>query len=103
MTKLVTQFIARQAILDANKQIFAYKLLYRDSDNNAFPVGVSPITLALASGFAVTAMLLTKTTHPPAGANPILIMLAGEGWSFLVALVLIGAVLLVLVGKLCWL
>lgn len=63
-------------------------------------IGVSPLTLALASGLAVTAMLLTKTTHPPAGANPILIMLAGEGWSFLVTPVLIGAVLLVLVGKL---
>ncbi|WP_100914636.1 EAL and HDOD domain-containing protein [Pseudoalteromonas spongiae] len=41
MTKPVTQFIARQAILDANKQIFAYELLYRDSDNNAFPLGVT--------------------------------------------------------------
>ncbi|KPV98317.1 EAL domain protein [Pseudoalteromonas sp. P1-9] len=41
MTKPVTQFIARQAILDASKQIFAYELLYRDSDNNAFPVGVT--------------------------------------------------------------
>ena len=41
MTKPVTQFIARQAILDANKQIFAYELLYRDSDNNALPVGVT--------------------------------------------------------------
>ncbi|MFC0117580.1 EAL and HDOD domain-containing protein [Pseudoalteromonas xiamenensis] len=35
------QFIARQAILDAEQNIFAYELLYRDSHNNAFPVGVS--------------------------------------------------------------
>lgn len=62
-------------------------------------VGVSPLTLALATGIAVTAMLLTKTTHPPAGANPILIMMAGEGWHFLVTPVLIGAVALVIVGK----
>ena len=41
MTKPVTQFIARQAILDASKQIFAYELRYRDSENNAFPVGVT--------------------------------------------------------------
>lgn len=41
MTQPVIQFIARQAILDATKQIFAYELLYRDSDNNAFPVGVT--------------------------------------------------------------
>jgi CBS-domain-containing membrane protein len=44
-------------------------------------------------------MLLTKTTHPPAGANPMLIMLAGQGWSFIFTPVLIGAVLIVLVGK----
>jgi len=41
MTKPITQYIARQAILDSTKQIFAYELLYRDSQNNAFPVGVS--------------------------------------------------------------
>ena len=41
MTKPSTQYIARQAILDASKQIFAYELLYRDSHNNAFPTGVS--------------------------------------------------------------
>ncbi|MFY8350680.1 HPP family protein [Pseudoalteromonas sp. SSM20] len=62
-------------------------------------IGVSPFTLALATGCAVTAMLLTKTTHPPAGANPILIMLAGQGWSYLITPVLIGAVALVLTGK----
>ncbi|MFC3033554.1 EAL and HDOD domain-containing protein [Pseudoalteromonas fenneropenaei] len=35
------QYIARQAILDADQSVFAYELLYRDSHNNAFPVGVS--------------------------------------------------------------
>lgn len=62
-------------------------------------VGVTPLTLALATGLGVSAMLLTKTTHPPAGANPMLIMLAGQGWSFIFTPVLIGAVLIVLVGK----
>ena len=41
MTKPATQYIARQAMLDATKQVFAYELLYRDSHNNVFPVGVS--------------------------------------------------------------
>lgn len=41
MTEPTTHYIARQAILDRNKNIFAYELLYRDSKNNAFPVGVS--------------------------------------------------------------
>ena len=62
-------------------------------------VGVTPLTLALATGLGVSVMLLTKTTHPPAGANPMLIMLAGQSWSFLFTPVLIGAVLIVLVGK----
>lgn len=62
-----------------------------------FPI--EPWSLALATGLAVTAMLMTKTTHPPAGANPLLIMMAGQGWEFLVFPVLIGAVAIVVVGK----
>lgn len=62
-------------------------------------IGVSPFSLAIATGIGVSAMLLTKTTHPPAGANPILIMLSGQGWLFLVTPVLIGAVLIVVIGK----
>ncbi|MDW1734020.1 HPP family protein [Vibrio sp. Vb2235] len=62
-------------------------------------VDVTPVTLAIATGLGVSAMLITKTTHPPAGANPILIMSSGQGWSFLFTPVLIGAVVIVLVGK----
>lgn len=62
-------------------------------------IGVSPLTLALATGVGVSAMLVTKTTHPPAGANPLLIMLAGLGWDFLVTPVLLGAIVIILVGK----
>jgi len=62
-----------------------------------FPI--APWSLALATGLAVTVMLMTKTTHPPAGANPILIMIAGQGWGFLVFPVLIGAVIIVVIGK----
>ena len=62
-------------------------------------IGVTPLTLAIATGLAVSVMLLTKTTHPPAGANPLLIMLTGQTWSFLLTPVLFGAVVIVLVGK----
>lgn len=62
-------------------------------------VGVSPLTLALATGLGVTAMLMSGTTHPPAGANPMLIMLSGQGWSFLITPVLLGSIVIVLVGK----
>ncbi|MGA4605218.1 MULTISPECIES: EAL and HDOD domain-containing protein [Pseudoalteromonas] len=39
--KSAVQYIARQAILRPDQEVFAYELLYRDSDNNAFPIGVS--------------------------------------------------------------
>jgi CBS-domain-containing membrane protein len=61
-------------------------------------VGVNPMTMAVATGIAVTAMLLTKTTHPPAGANPLLVMLTGQDWQFLITPVLIGACMIVGVG-----
>jgi CBS-domain-containing membrane protein len=62
-------------------------------------IGVSQIDLAIATGLGVSVMLLTKTTHPPAGANPLLIMMSGQSWLFLVTPVLIGSVLIVLIGK----
>ncbi len=62
-------------------------------------IGVSPIDLAIATGLGVSGMMLTKTTHPPAGANPLLIMMSGQSWLFLVTPVLIGAVIIVLMGK----
>lgn len=61
---------------------------------------VTPVTIGVASGLAVAAMVLTNTIHPPAGANPILIMLTTQSWEFLIAPVMIGAVVLVLTGKL---
>ncbi|MEM5528477.1 HPP family protein [Gammaproteobacteria bacterium AS21] len=61
-------------------------------------VGVYPWSLALATGISVTLMLLTNTTHPPAGANPILVMLLNPGWGFLMTPVLIGAVVIAAIG-----
>lgn len=60
---------------------------------------VTPLTLALATGLAVSLMLLTKTTHPPAGANPLLIMLTQQHWWFLFSTVLLGAIAMVLVAQ----
>ena len=41
LKKLPVQYIARQAIMSPDQEVIAYELLYRDSGNNAFPVGVS--------------------------------------------------------------
>lgn len=50
---------------------------------------------ALAVGLAVFGMILTRTVHPPAGANPLLIVLSGASWSYFVTPVLAGSLLLV--------
>jgi CBS-domain-containing membrane protein len=60
--------------------------------------GVHSWSIALAVGLAILVMQWTHTVHPPAGADPIVIMLAGAGWSFLLTPVLAGALLIVLVG-----
>lgn len=60
--------------------------------------GVHAWSLALAVGAAIALMLMSRTLHPPAGADPLLVMLTGAKWSFLFTPVLLGAVLLVLVA-----
>lgn len=49
---------------------------------------------ATAVGLAVLAMFVTRTFHPPAGINPLLVVSAGLPWTFVVAPVLAGALLL---------
>ncbi|MCC9659120.1 MULTISPECIES: HPP family protein [Pseudoalteromonas] len=61
-------------------------------------VGVSPFEIAIASGLAISLMMLTRTVHPAAGANPILIMQSLQSWDFLVMPVLTGTVFIVLCG-----
>lgn len=61
-------------------------------------IGLSEWSLGLAVGLSVLIMMLTNTIHPPAGANPLVIMLAGENWSFLFIPVASGAILIVLMG-----
>lgn len=62
--------------------------------------GVHEWTLGLAVGLSVMVMILTSTVHPPAGANPLLIMLAGDNWSFLITPVAFGALVIVCFGYL---
>ncbi|KPH63230.1 HPP family protein [Pseudoalteromonas porphyrae] len=63
-------------------------------------IGSDPISIAIATGLAITAMMLTKTVHPAAGANPILIISSGQSWDFLIMPVLIGTVFIVVCGYL---
>jgi CBS-domain-containing membrane protein len=51
---------------------------------------------AVAVGLAILAMIVTGTFHPPAGINPLLVVVNHLGWSFLFVPVLAGALLLTL-------
>ena len=57
---------------------------------------VSYFSIGFSVGLAVSLMMITKTVHPPAGANPIIIMMGNEGFSFLLMPVSAGAAILVL-------
>lgn len=52
----------------------------------------------LGVGLAITAMAVLRLTHPPAGGNPIMIMVSGAGWSTLLTPILTGTVVLVVAG-----
>jgi len=51
---------------------------------------------ALAVGLAMVAMHLTRTFHPPAGIDPLVVVVNDMSWRFLVAPVGVGALLLAL-------
>lgn len=55
---------------------------------------------SLAVGGAIAAMSLLRVTHPPAGANPLVIFALQPGIGFLFFPVLLGAILLVIVAVL---
>jgi CBS-domain-containing membrane protein len=64
-------------------------------------VGVGPLEMGLAVGLAIALMQLSRTVHPPAGADPLVVLMSGKiSWSFLAAPVLVSAVLLVLIALL---
>ena len=57
--------------------------------------GVTWWSMALALATAIALMQITKTVHPPAGSNPLIVMLAGAGWPFLAMPSLLGSIILV--------
>lgn len=61
-----------------------------------WPLGSSPALGALALGLSVAAMVLTRTLHPPAGVNGLLVVTSHLPLMFMLVPVAAGAVLLVL-------
>ncbi len=54
--------------------------------------------LALSVATAIAVMMFTRTVHPPAGSNPVIVFLTQPAWQFLLYPTLLGALLLVLVA-----
>lgn len=62
-------------------------------------VGDSVWICAVATGAGIAAMQLLRVVHPPAGANPVMIILSGvHSWTFLLTPVFAGAVILVIMA-----
>jgi CBS-domain-containing membrane protein len=58
--------------------------------------GPEPWAAALAVGLAMAGMHMTRTFHPPAGIDPLLVVINNMPWTFLFVPVAAGAVLLAL-------
>ena len=58
-------------------------------------IGDNFLALGIAVALAVFVLIVTDTIHPPAGANPIIVILTGQGISFVLFPVAIGAIMLV--------
>lgn len=63
-------------------------------------IGTNEWSLGFAVGLSVLLMMLTNTTHPPAGANPLIVMLADKQWDFIFMPIISGTILIVSIGYL---
>ena len=54
--------------------------------------------IPLAVGFGVMFMILFKVTHPPAGGNPIIVIIGSVSFDYLLTPVLIGSIIVVMFG-----
>ena len=58
-------------------------------------LGNTFISLGLGVALAVFVMMITNTVHPPAGANPIIVILTSQSISFVFLPVAVGAIIIV--------
>tara|TARA_B100001778_G_scaffold199584_1_gene164748 strand:+ start:15 stop:482 length:468 start_codon:yes stop_codon:yes gene_type:complete len=56
------------------------------------------INIPLAVGFGVMLMILFKVTHPPAGGNPIIVIIGSVSYDYLLTPVIIGSLIVVMFG-----
>ena len=56
------------------------------------------LNIPVAVGFGVMFMILLKVTHPPAGGNPIIVIIGSVSFDYLLIPVLIGSIIVVMFG-----
>ena len=56
------------------------------------------LVIGLATGISVMLMMAFKITHPPAGGNPIIVMIGGVSFQFLIFPVMVGAITIIIGG-----
>ena len=56
------------------------------------------LALGLAVGISVMLMMTFKITHPPAGGNTIVVMLAQDSFQFLIFPIMVGAITIIIGG-----
>ena len=59
---------------------------------------VSFFSIGLAVGIAVMLMIAFKVTHPPAGGNPIAVMIGGVSFPFLIFPIMVGTITIIIGG-----
>ena len=54
------------------------------------------ITIPMAVGFGVGLMILLNITHPPAGGNPIIVIIGGVSYEYLLNPVITGSIIIII-------
>ena len=56
------------------------------------------LTIPLAVGFGVSLMILLNVTHPPAGGNPIIVIIGSASFDYIISPIIIGSALVLVFG-----
>ena len=56
------------------------------------------ITIPLATGLGVCFMILFNVTHPPAGGNPIIVIIGGVSFEYLISPIILGSIIVLIFG-----
>ena len=94
---LVLVMAVHESPLASPRNVFFGHVLSASSGVLMFYIlGNTALSIALGLGFAISLMMLTKTVHPPAGANPVIAVLGAKTFEFVIMPVAIGASFIVI-------